>query len=219
MPPGCYAVLARVSPGYPPLEGRLATCYSPVRHFTHPDVLLHPNFLVRLACVRHAASVDSEPGSNSRLKLGLRPVAPGFSPARLGGCRPKRAALQRAVTWEFPCPYTAEQENIACPIPSHRNGTCRSALRLSSCASRRVETNPAPQKPRCIDVACSTQLSKSGPARRLTSGPHAGAQPGTRRRLLTPPVSPGCRTLKADSTTVQLANLRIRRRRCQERRF
>jgi hypothetical protein len=35
-----------------------------VRHFTHG--LLH--FLVRLACVRHAASVDSEPGSNSRLK-------------------------------------------------------------------------------------------------------------------------------------------------------
>ena len=62
-----HAVLARVSPGYPPLEGRLATCYSPVRHFTGPDVLLHPNFLVRLACVRHAASVDSEPGSNSRL--------------------------------------------------------------------------------------------------------------------------------------------------------
>ena len=27
-----------------------------------------PRFLVRLACVRHAASVDSEPGSNSRLK-------------------------------------------------------------------------------------------------------------------------------------------------------
>jgi hypothetical protein len=26
-------------------------------------------FLVRLACVRHAASVDSEPGSNSRLIL------------------------------------------------------------------------------------------------------------------------------------------------------
>ena len=35
-----------------------------MRHFTHG--LLH--FLVRLACVRHAASVDSEPGSNSRLK-------------------------------------------------------------------------------------------------------------------------------------------------------
>src|SRR6202007_1999716 len=59
-----YAVLAPVSRGYPPLEGRLVTCFSPVRHFTHG--LLH--FLVRLACVRHAASVDSEPGSNSRLK-------------------------------------------------------------------------------------------------------------------------------------------------------
>ena len=59
-----YAVLASVSRSYPPLKGRLVTCYSPVRHFTHG--LLH--FLVRLACVRHAASVDSEPGSNSHLK-------------------------------------------------------------------------------------------------------------------------------------------------------
>ena len=29
--PPTYAVLARVSPGYPPLQGRLPTCYSPVR--------------------------------------------------------------------------------------------------------------------------------------------------------------------------------------------
>ena len=61
----CYAVLAKVSLSYSPLQGRLVTCYSPVRHFT--QVLLP--FLVRLACVRHAASVDSEPGSNSRLIL------------------------------------------------------------------------------------------------------------------------------------------------------
>jgi hypothetical protein len=60
----CYAVLAPVSRSYPPLEGRLVTCYSPGRHCTQG---LLP-FLVRLACVRHAASVDSEPGSNSRLK-------------------------------------------------------------------------------------------------------------------------------------------------------
>jgi hypothetical protein len=31
-------------------------------------------FLVRLACVRHAASVDSEPGSNSRLKPDASPL-------------------------------------------------------------------------------------------------------------------------------------------------
>ncbi len=72
---GLYAVLALLSQGYSPLKGRLATCYSPVRHFTQTTVLLLPSFLVRLACVRHAASVDSEPGSNSRLKLGL-PLLP-----------------------------------------------------------------------------------------------------------------------------------------------
>ena len=36
-----------------------------MRRCTH--VLLH--FLARLACVRHAASVDSEPGSNSQVIL------------------------------------------------------------------------------------------------------------------------------------------------------
>src|ERR1043166_1340087 len=56
-----YAVLANLSAGYSPLEGRLPTCYSPVRHCT--AVLLQ--LLVRLACVRRAASVRSEPGSNS----------------------------------------------------------------------------------------------------------------------------------------------------------
>ena len=63
-----YAVLASVSGRYSPLEGRLLTCYSPVRHFMHsPKGAL----IVRLACLRHAASVDSEPGSNSRYKFVL----------------------------------------------------------------------------------------------------------------------------------------------------
>lgn len=43
----------------------LLRCYSPVRHFTHP----RRNFLVRLACLRHAASVHSEPESNSHVSL------------------------------------------------------------------------------------------------------------------------------------------------------
>ena len=60
---GCHAVLASLSGRYPPLEGRSPTCYSPVRHSTQG---LLP-FRVRLACVRHAASVDSEPGSNSHV--------------------------------------------------------------------------------------------------------------------------------------------------------
>ena len=58
-----YAVLARVSPGCPPLQGRFP-------RVTHPSAtLLAPkDFRVRLACVRHAASVQSEPGSNSSVQ-------------------------------------------------------------------------------------------------------------------------------------------------------
>ena len=56
-----YAALARLSAGYSPLEGRLPMYSSPVRRFT--NVLLR--LLARLACIRRAASVRSEPGSNS----------------------------------------------------------------------------------------------------------------------------------------------------------
>jgi hypothetical protein len=66
---GCYAVLASLSGRYPPFEGRSPTCYSPVRHSTNPL----RGFRVRLACVRHAASVDSEPGSNSHVNSLFHP--------------------------------------------------------------------------------------------------------------------------------------------------
>ncbi len=59
-----YAVLAILSDCYPPFKGRLFTCYSPVRHFT----MGRSPILVRLACVRPAANVRSEPGSNSPVK-------------------------------------------------------------------------------------------------------------------------------------------------------
>ena len=61
---GCHAVLAFLSKRYPPLEGRSPTRYSPVCHSTQG----RSPFRVRLACVRHAASVDSEPGSNSHVR-------------------------------------------------------------------------------------------------------------------------------------------------------
>src|SRR5699024_4784834 len=56
-----YAVLVRVSPGYPLLLGRFLCV-------THPSAARRlPEGIVsaRLACVRPAASVQSEPGSNS----------------------------------------------------------------------------------------------------------------------------------------------------------
>ena len=65
-PPPCgdrsYPVLAPVSEGYPKVGGRLLTCYSPVRRSSTPKGLS-----ARLACVKHAASVRPEPGSNSPL--------------------------------------------------------------------------------------------------------------------------------------------------------
>ena len=65
-PRGIYAGLARVSPGCPPDRGRLHTCYSPVRRSPAGSAGTPPA-APRLACVKPAASVHPEPGSNSPL--------------------------------------------------------------------------------------------------------------------------------------------------------
>ena len=63
-----YPVLAAVSNCYPGHEGRLSTRYSPVRHSTRG----RSHFRVRLACVKHAASVQSEPESNSPVQICIK---------------------------------------------------------------------------------------------------------------------------------------------------
>ena len=67
---GTYSVLAVVSVCCPHPEGRLFTCYSPVCHSIPERASSFPLF-VRLACVKHAASVRPEPGSNSLFKVRL----------------------------------------------------------------------------------------------------------------------------------------------------
>ena len=69
-----YPVLAVVSNRYPKPSGRSSTRYSPVRRCTQGR---NP-FLARLACVRHAASVQSEPESNSPVKIERRPQKCGL---------------------------------------------------------------------------------------------------------------------------------------------
>ena len=71
-----HAVLVRLSPGYPPLIGKLHTRYSPVRR--SPSICIATNHAApRLACVKPVASVHPEPGSNSSLfKLFLNILAP-----------------------------------------------------------------------------------------------------------------------------------------------
>ena len=66
--PCAYAVLAAVSSCYPPVQGRLPTRYSPVRHSVTKTSFRRNRLkcFVRLACVKHAASVHPEPGSNSQ---------------------------------------------------------------------------------------------------------------------------------------------------------
>src|SRR5439155_24642406 len=69
-----------ISPGFP----RLSPTRRQVSHvlLTRAPLYSSPcgDFLVRLACVRHAASVDSEPGSNSRLKPECLPARAGRRP-------------------------------------------------------------------------------------------------------------------------------------------
>ena len=66
-----YAVLAVISNCCPPVQGRLPTRYSPVRHSVTKTSFRRNQLkcFVRLACVKHAASVHPEPGSNSHVKM------------------------------------------------------------------------------------------------------------------------------------------------------
>ena len=104
-----HAVLAAVSSCYSSLPGRLSTCYSPVRHFTR----VRRPFHVRLACVRHAASVQSEPESNSPvekyliqrtevLKSNSKLYFPTRSSLVKEPCR-SLAAVLRYATFPFTC--------------------------------------------------------------------------------------------------------------------
>ncbi len=69
-PRGMYAGLAPLSGGCTPDKGRLHTCYSPVRHSPAGGPKSSPA-AVRLACVKPAASVHPEPGSNSPLLVSI----------------------------------------------------------------------------------------------------------------------------------------------------
>ena len=62
----CYGVLVVVSNGYPPETGKLLTRYAPLRR-SPSQVIANPHAAPRLACVKPAASVHPEPGSNSSL--------------------------------------------------------------------------------------------------------------------------------------------------------
>ena len=124
-----YPVLITLSRGYPGAGGRLPTCYSAVRHSMHaPKCVL----TVRLACVRRAASVHPEPGSNSPSKIygpRARPVLSviadrfrsihmvlldrkrNFSGPPLGGLAKNKSKLDH-FKWFDVCP---DATHLVCP--------------------------------------------------------------------------------------------------------
>ena len=58
-----YWELFQISLNYAQDRGRLPMCYSPVCHVVKNNI--------QLACLKHAASVHPEPGSNSHIKYCL----------------------------------------------------------------------------------------------------------------------------------------------------
>src|SRR4051812_1253588 len=106
-----YPVLAPVSEGYPKVQGRLLTCYSPVRRSSTPKGLS-----ARLACVKHAASVRPEPGSNSPTKFGkLNPD----NQRKL----PKKPPKKGEITWHWLIKHPVEfSRNKRTPRPVLHQG-------------------------------------------------------------------------------------------------
>ena len=113
-PEGAYAGLSVVSNGYPPLWGKFL-------RVTHPSATQLPQpklkHCVRLACVKHAASVHPEPGSNS-LSESLRSLV-----RTLAGCAwlsPRTRQSSRPSVAPAHCPKAARNVDRRAqrPFPS-----------------------------------------------------------------------------------------------------
>ncbi len=94
--PPTYAVLARVSPGYPPLPGRLPTCYSPVRRspeteasFAHdlhvlstpPAFILSQDQTLQFRPLRHLSRANRPGGSHSDSTSALKDLPQRTGPS------------------------------------------------------------------------------------------------------------------------------------------
>jgi hypothetical protein len=192
-----YAIgtLCGISPGFP----RLSPTRRQVSYvlLTRAPLYSSPcgDFLVRLACVRHAASVDSEPGSNSRLKLAPAPIVNRARNLTVPSRRHR--ALECC---EFSRPVGGRDRSR---LDRNRDRISRSAsysiLECRSPAERDRAT-----KTSYLDVACSTQLSKSSRSR-LSARPQRWG--GIDSRALSPRIWLGSllpTTLWGDSLAEQL---------------
>ena len=100
------------------------------------------HFLVRLACVRHAASVDSEPGSNSRLK-------PDCVPHTDGGRMGSACANTLENVWRLTC------ENDQAKLDLFSRLACSTLL------SKILESLPPERCPFGSRPGCYSRLSSN----------------------------------------------------------
>ncbi len=166
-----YEGLVAVSAGYPSVTGRLLTRYAPFRRSPSKSIAtLHA--APRLACVKPAASVHPEPGSNSPLLLyvfsfffcpaaaGARPLpirerwGAGAVPGRIDKGKPKKGA--------FPCSslfYSSRRMMSMCQARSRkREGTAKLARRKRPCNSRADFFQAGPEKKRLPPFAVAKVL-------------------------------------------------------------
>jgi hypothetical protein len=103
MPPGS------VIRYYNPFRGIIPNSRADYPRVTHPfaAVLVQPkpDFLARLACIKHAASVRSEPGSNSPSNISICFVFDPFTDTNRGLCH-SELTFGRASKYEYFGPAT-----------------------------------------------------------------------------------------------------------------
>ena len=108
------------------------------------------HFLVRLACVRHAASVDSEPGSNSRLK-------PDRFPQTDGGRMGSACADTLENVWRLTCENDQAKPDLFSRLAcSTLLSKILTTLRLSGAVwieAQAFTLRLSPNLLRCIDLA------------------------------------------------------------------
>ena len=159
------------------MQGRSPTCYSPVRHSCTPKGLT-----VRLACVKHAASVRPEPESNSPNKnnpsqgqVNSQSEIDQATKKNLGkNHAPTRGCQSMAKTNNKQKPpntlLSSQTTHPASPAARLTRGDCRVLIVTDIGTNRRPDSFPG-------GAAALSGRTASQRLRKVTSGAHASQIP------------------------------------------
>jgi hypothetical protein len=142
--PPTYAVLARVSPGYPPLLGRLPTCYSPVRRSPETEVPFAHDLHVLSTPPAFILSQDQTLQFRSfRLPGGLAPGRRFIRNPLPAPPTPRRAPRARKHAADFTLPLSGFQRTDAVPFLEANPDSNHLPARLSSPGEGWLAVQPA----------------------------------------------------------------------------